>query len=395
MAMTEEEVKITGKIILKLSAILIGIIAIVVIGILYCTLIPMSNISKGIKLSYADGYGIDSWSPDGKLLMYHNDRAGIMDHDILIMDGNGKNRQLITSGKGINNELGYCAWFPDSRHVAYGINNDPKDIGEIWITDIKKKDKKRILMFEDARISEIKVSPDGKTIAYIKEACYGGEIGVWVVHVDGNINRKLLSEDDYHTNFKWRPDGKGLYYVKEIELKKGNDDYPYVYDLYAIDIDGRNNRLVLSHSKLGEKTSIDNSDGGYLISADGKQMLYYQWSESSYQNSIHVVNLDGSNNRYLFSYENAKINEINPSWTAICSEGEKLEIVDFKKKNKNLMIEEAHTLLEASDIYGSYSHDNVSWSPDGNKIAYIRQFQEQFFGGREKFIWIADISEAR
>jgi Tol biopolymer transport system component len=362
------------------------------------------NISKGITLTPVGGYLVDSWSPDGKLLMYHaGDDISGFDY-VLVAKANGKNKTLIVRGDNAVVSIISCSWFQDSKRVAYALNYKNDDHCELWIMDIVRKEKKRILRLKDTYVSDIKISPDGKTLVYIKVPS-GKDKEVWVMKADGADNRKLMlgpeSGSDYGLNLKWYSNSKSLYYVKRTEPKTDSDDFPD-HDLYAIDIDGTNNRQILGCGAIGKDSNIEIDDGGYFASADGKQILYRQWDGDS-NAIIRTVNVDGSNNQYLYRVKKHKslpyMNGINPSWTAICNDKDKLEIVDFKQEKKTLTIEQAHTLLD--NALGHYSYGDVSWSPDGNKIAYVRRYYEGLFQGdffgtlASSEVWIADISKAR
>jgi Tol biopolymer transport system component len=398
MAIIDKRKKTTKSIFI----IPIVLIMISVIAVMYILLTPRSSISKGIKLTAVDGYSVDSWSPDGKLLMYHaGDDISGFDY-VLAVRANGKNKTLIAKGNNAIVNIKSCSWFPDSKRVAYVMNYDDDNYCELWINDIVRKEKKRILRLKDSEITEIEMSPNGKVIAYVQVPS-GKDKEVWVVGADGKNNRKLISGlvsgDNYSSNLRWHPNGKSLYYVKQIEAKAKEDDYSYVYDLYAIDIDGKNNRLILGHLAIGTESLIKETEGGgYRLSADGKQILYSQWS-----GVITTVNSDGSNKRNLNNGKSTGVpplNEINLDWTAICNGGkDSLEIIDLKQEEKPLMIEQPHTLYE--DVLGYYTYGGVAWSPNGNKIAYVRKFYKGPIHGlvfatvASSKVWIADINKAR
>ncbi|HWP42588.1 MAG TPA: protein kinase [Blastocatellia bacterium] len=211
-------------------------------------ILPDASSDRAVQItagaSKYDGANGVAWTPDGRIV--YSSRAN-ENHDIWIMDPDGKNRRQLTSGPGINVQP---AVSPDGRYIAYvsygegaqsiwrigidgtnavrltssGIESFPTFSPDgKWVIYVSFTSGQNTLWRipveggEPTQISEIfaaapDVSPDGKLIAcYYWDNQVGNPLQVAIIPFEGGQPIKLL--DMQANSFQWTPDGSGLAYV--------------------------------------------------------------------------------------------------------------------------------------------------------------------------------------
>lgn len=108
--------------------------------------------------------------------------------------------------------------------------------------------------------SDVRVSPDGQTLAYVRKTndimTDRTRSNIWLVDADGNNHRPFLSGRDNYTSPRWSPDGARLAYVSDRE---GNRQ---IYVRY----------LASGDSAL--ITNVENSPGSIAWSPDGEHIAF-------------------------------------------------------------------------------------------------------------------------
>ena len=109
------------------------------------------------------------------------------------------------------------------------------------------------------RVSEPRVSPDGKTIAFsVSRTDLENNRRVsdlWVVGVDGSDLRQVTDDEAGEWDHRWAPDGQGLYFVSD---RSGTGQVWY---------------QPLSGGEAEQKTDLAVGVGGFLLSPDGRTFL--------------------------------------------------------------------------------------------------------------------------
>lgn len=179
------------------------------------------------------------------------------------------------------------AWSPDGNLIVYEKGATPKTYAvssqksskmysgvsvkknQIWMKDLKTKELKMI-----GEGSFPKISPDGRSIAYVKydlDRSKSKETGtLWIMTVEGDSPRQITDINlGYATNPNWSPDGKNLIFQL---TKKNKIDA----DIYVVDINGENLRqyTVNKSNDFAPYWSID--DYVYFSSDRGAKALKYQ-----------------------------------------------------------------------------------------------------------------------
>ena len=157
------------------------------------------------------------WSPDGTKIVYD---AHLVPEDhhlapggIAVMNAEGKNRRLLKKARGL-----YPTWSPDGDRIAFISGKNPGDDHQIYVMDVDGRNRWRLTNdFVHKRLPSW--SHDGRRIAYV------GDDVIWVVDSDGKNQRRLTNivGDEFPT---WSPqsdaiafdsygrgDGHGIYLV--------------------------------------------------------------------------------------------------------------------------------------------------------------------------------------
>ena len=177
------------------------------------------------------------WAPEPRMtdrLKHEADGKGYMEpgfkHIFVVPSSGGAVRQLST---GRYNHTGTLSWSPDDRYIYFSGNRN-----EDWEYDFRNSEVYR-LDVESGEIKELtnrqgpdrnpKVSPDGKSIAYLG---YEDKVQahqttrLFLMNSDGTNARELSSDLDRNVeDIVWSKDGKGIYFLYD---DKGNTKIGYV-----------------------------------------------------------------------------------------------------------------------------------------------------------------------
>ena len=141
------------------------------------------------------------WSPDGKKIAYvtvfvpeeHNLAPG----GITVMDADGNNKRLVRNPRGL-----HPSWSPDGERIAFIAGKNPGDDHQIYVMDVDGRNRMQLTHdFVHKRLPSW--SPDGKRIAYV------GGLVIWVMDSDGENERQLtkVNNDEHPT---WSPDSESI-----------------------------------------------------------------------------------------------------------------------------------------------------------------------------------------
>ena len=122
-------------------------------------------------------------------------------------------------------------------------------------------------------------SPDGKLISFTRapEADWT-KAWIWTIRRNGSRPQPLVRGQ----RGRWSPDGVHLVYDAPTTGSPG--------DLFVVDADGRNRRLLLGSRQLDQPADW---------SPDGKRILFTRFDDTSPATSVWVVNVDGTGARRL------------------------------------------------------------------------------------------------
>ncbi len=195
------------------------------------------------------------WSPDGKRIAFLADRTigettpGTRGpgNQIWLIRADGGEAEKLTSEDTAISEF---RWSPDGKRIAFVTRDTPKDKADrdkrkkdkfdailvdadytyahLWTLDLASKNKKRVTdgVFS---ASQIRWSPDGRSIAYVQSSMGTQESSwfdlnadrktdIFVVSSDGGAPKRLTSNAGPDSNPEWSPDGNEIAYLSAMSV---------------------------------------------------------------------------------------------------------------------------------------------------------------------------------
>jgi len=255
--------------------------------------------------------------------------------------------------------------------IAFAVIPD-YDYGSIYIAEA---DGENITLFiKDIRIrGDIAWSPDGKKIAFVGSGRIPPDSRFYLVDMQGKIRTLAYLSLMHVDNLEWAPDGRIVFEATVYQkidgnttglsgMRIGNTFYAIVgSDIYIMNADGTN------ITKIIEKGSNP------TWSPDGKYILFISEHEDEY-GTVYIMNTNDGNmikspvqgNYPVWSPDGKKI-----AFVRSIPETEKIRVpqifvINIDGSNLTML-----THFRSEDfVSGEYSIGELSYSPDGRKIAF-------------------------
>jgi Tol biopolymer transport system component len=209
------------------------------------------------------------------------------------------------------------------------------------------------------------ISPNGHTVVY--QSTSGGVTQIWAINGDGTNPRQLTTSGS-NTQPTFSPDGT------KIAFDSDRNGYP---QLFVMNADGSGQTQVMT---------TDGNVGGSSWSPDGSQIAYND--DTNGTNEIYTVDVasgtvtgplttaatDGANTNPHWSPDGSKILFVSDrcapaglDQSPVCGGGESVFLMDTNGENQQNL---THAPIFDAD---------PAWSPDGSKIAFVRDLGGQAF----------------
>ncbi|HEX8747712.1 MAG TPA: hypothetical protein VF717_10980, partial [Pyrinomonadaceae bacterium] len=152
-------------------------------------------------------------SPDGKRIAFQRFVVG-ENHDIWLMDADGKNPTQLTTGSG--SEL-FANWFPQGDKVAFLSveQNQPPTIRAIDV----QTGKVETLLSPGRETSFLQLSPDGKSFAF--NFMDNGVTNVWTISLEDKEPSQLTFSKEMAGFPRWSPDSRFIVF----EARENNSSH--------------------------------------------------------------------------------------------------------------------------------------------------------------------------
>ncbi len=161
-----------------------------------------------------------SWSPDGETVAYLSDATGEYELYVRSQSGAGKARQ-ITKDSAIWRFQ--PVWSPDSQSLAYGDKNQ-----KLWISSVDGKRMTEVDTGVNNDITYYRWSPDSRWLAYLKNAD-NGMSSVFVYDTKEKSTHRLTSDKTNEANAVFSRDGNYLLFTSERDYNLAFSSYEFNY----------------------------------------------------------------------------------------------------------------------------------------------------------------------
>ena len=240
-----------------------------------------SDVKQLTNLGPDNGAAWESWSPDGKQIVFNEYRSPDFLGQLWLMNADGSNQHLLLNDPGFDDEA--PSFSPDGSHVIfsrcgpldgefpcaiYRVELDGSGLASITPVRIELTD------FEPA------YSPDGSTIASDSFGWDGVIAAVHLMNSDGTGIRQLTGAELEGYAPDWSPDGRQLIFT----TKCCNPELP---NLVVIKRDGQRVRQLTD-----DKGAI--AAGRSSWSPQGDAIVFRSTNFVTGENGIYVINTDGS-----------------------------------------------------------------------------------------------------
>ncbi len=250
------------------------------------------------------------WSPDGKRLIFQSTRPGYDCDQMFIMNADGSDQHLVSTGKGRTT----CGYFlADNQHIVYASTHlagdaCPKDPdrskGYVWgvfpgydiflATDAGKIEKR----LTDTPGYDAEATVNWKTGRIVYTSLASGDLDLWTMRTDGSEKKQITKKPGYDGGAVFSRDGRKLVwranYPKNAEemaryksLLADNLTAPMKMEIVVADADGSNARTV---------TNFGCASFAPTFTPDGKKILFSSNKHAcdSRKFELYLMNLDGS-----------------------------------------------------------------------------------------------------
>lgn len=264
-----------------------GLLLLVGAGIfLYLISLPAKPVAIGGLTNLTNSLAEDNlpaWSPDGKKITFTSNRDGTGDIYMMNADGSGVTRLTYTSAKESSS-----VWSPDGKKIVFDSDRDGNR--EIYIMDSDGSNQTRLTFNPTIDAGPISFSPDGKRIAFSRNASNEGgavyDYDIYVMNVDGSDLRQLTTDAEFDAEPVWSTDGNRILFTSARD---------HTFQIYSINPDGS------GEVKLSTNGSF--SEGAFALTPDGKQVFCVGGTPEKIEfNQIYLMNADGTNRRQITSF---------------------------------------------------------------------------------------------
>ena len=260
------------------------------------------------------------------------------------------------------------SWSPDGRRIAFTLLEDLSEgPPSIYVMNADGSDMTRLT--DGSTNDGIPFwSPDGRRIAFLSSQRDETTPGIYVMNADGSDVTRLADYDDealgipgvFHLSLAWSPDGR------QMAFNSFGTGGEYALAIYVMNADGSSVRQLTDHT---------NYDGSPDWSPDGRRIAFTSLLDdgTSAESGIYVMNADGSNVTQLADDSEFTGLSLSLSWSP---DGQRIAFISLGEEDTSaiyVMNADGSDVTHLADSTGwvtPFSLPSISWSPDGQEIAF-------------------------
>jgi TolB protein len=228
------------------------------------------------------------WSPDGRRLIFQSTRPGFECDQMFIMNADGSDQKLVSTGKGRTT----CGYFlADGKHIVYASTHEAGDAcptppdrskGYVWgvfagydiylATDDGKIEKK----LTSAAGYDAEATVNWKTGKVVYTSLASGDLDLWTMKTDGSDKKQITTTPGYDGGAVLSRDGKKLAWranhpatpetmARYKELLAANLTTPMKMELMVGGADGKHSRQI---------TNFGCASFAPTFTPDGKRIVF-------------------------------------------------------------------------------------------------------------------------
>lgn len=161
-----------------------------------------------VRLTVADERTmLEEPSPDGRWLLYTQDRGGNEKPDLFLLPAGGGPARNLTNTTGV----GYRSirWSPDGRRLAFAAERAAPGSYDVYVLEPETGEVARVAGTAPGNCARLRWSPDGRSLALARTRNFAN-YGVSVLNLETGSERTLIPIDDAATSTSvgWTRDGR-------------------------------------------------------------------------------------------------------------------------------------------------------------------------------------------
>lgn len=250
------------------------------------------------------------WSPDGKRLIFQSTRDDLQCDQIYIMDADGSNVHMVSTGKGRTT----CGYFlADNKHILYGSTHEGGDAcpppadrskGYVWAVydtyDIylATDDGKIVKTLATGKGYDAEATVNFKTGRIVYTSMASGDLDLWTMKSDGSAKKQITTSVGYDGGAVFSRDGKKIVWrgnhpatpealKKYKDLLADNLTTPMKMEIMISGADGKDAKQI---------TNFGCAAFAPTFTPDGKKILFASNKHDcdGRKFELFLMNLDGS-----------------------------------------------------------------------------------------------------